>query len=196
MSGWHESIATDMANPFSWHHHHHRSHLELITIRNTMTATDDDTKPKDIEKDGMPAPDEKLLQAAERQDANYTFLAQHQAEREANMDYFSWVACSTGYKSWFCKNAAWSLFSFNAVLSAVSLNAVLCILVINGFGSILSINSAFSIASANCAFCIVSRINSVVYASMLGLFTSLHSLLDPTGMRRDCILYRTYEVIQ
>jgi hypothetical protein len=62
----------------------------------------------------------------------------------------------------------------------------------------LSINSAFSIASANCAFCIVSRINSVVYACMLdlGLFTSLHSLLDPTGMRRDCILYRTYEVIQ
>lgn len=28
----------------------------------------------------------------------------------------------------------------------------------------------------------------------LGLFTSLHSLLDPTGMRRDYILYRTYEV--
>jgi hypothetical protein len=159
-----------------------------------MTATDDDKKPKDIEKDAMPAPDEKLLEAAERQDAHYSNLAQ-QTEQEANMD-FSWVACSTGYKSWFCKNAAWSLFSFNAVLSAVSLNAVLCILVINGFGSILSINSAFSIASANCAFCIVSRINSVVYASMLGLFTSLHSLLDPTGMRRDCILYRTYEVIQ
>lgn len=128
-----------------------------------MTATDDDKKPKDIEKDAMPAPDEKLLQVAERQDADDTFLAQQAQQQGANMD-FSWDACSTGYKSWFCKNAAWSLFSFNAVLSAVSLNAVLCILVINGFGSILSINSAFSIASANCAFCIVSRMNSVVYA--------------------------------
>lgn len=99
-------------------------------------------------------PDEKLLLEAEQEDLDYSRVA-HEADVLAQSPVpFTWHQCTLGYKSWYCRNAAFSALTCNGVLSFLTLNGLFCLVCINGFASILSLNSVFSIASMNCVFCI------------------------------------------
>jgi len=99
-------------------------------------------------------PDKELLMEAEKEDANYSKLAYKTEAKACTTTPWTWGQCAAGYKSYYCRNAAFSVFTCNGFFSLLSLNAIICLITINGFMSILSLNSVFSIFSLNCAFCI------------------------------------------
>lgn len=112
------------------------------------------TEKKDEHDVVVVVPDEELLQEAEKEDYDYSRAAKEAEERRQMPAPFTWAQCFAGYRSWYSRNAAWSVLTVNGVVSLIALNALFSILVVNGFASILCLNSVFSIASMNCAFCI------------------------------------------
>lgn len=61
----------------------------------------------------------------------------------------SWYTFGHGYKSKYCRNAAFSFVAVNAVASALAINCLVSILSCTSVASVASVNSALSIGSVN-----------------------------------------------